>query len=421
MLTRWPKPDVAVFSCMLLLWGFLVVGFIQSSQLLSPQFGYSPAGPEEAAYGTLDFPTLFHFVRGTLQGLAEHPYRVASMPALLEPWVGEQKAVMPFISPPTAMLSMGPFTLLAPGVAWALWSGLSVVVASCVMTICRRELSPVSLWVLPLFWLLAVNANSFVVLLHGQTTWMSNAVLMLIFYAVGPRSSRWMLWVLAALVTALTGKPQVALVALIFILATRQWSLLVRVVLLTAGTCLVLTPFYGVSWPVDYLTLVTSYGTDTAASTVSRQIGPEVMTNLRGFLYPYTQFSDGAVSRWSWIFFAVCGGATILAGWKHALHPRSLFAAASLSYLLFCPHLNGYEDLLLLPALALWLPGMSLRSFERIGLIFIAAVILNTSMGWRSWFEELQQFNHVFVLKLVLVLWMAGLKWAARKRRESSD
>jgi hypothetical protein len=404
-LKRWIpllKPDLPVLCALFAVWCFLVFGFIHQDKFFSDDFGYYPSRSPGEAYGTLDFPTLYHFVKSTLNSVCEHPYRAESMPEMLEPWLGVQKFTMPYLSPPTAVLTMGPFTILPPGIAWSLWTLLSILTGAYTVSLLKHFTRGhfLSTWFVVAFYL---STNVFALLFHGQTTLMTNAALLTIFFiSLYPESFKANM-ATAIILTLLTGKPQVALVAVLFLISGRKWRALFLGGLFTLLCCLFLTPWFSLSWPLDYLQTMSTYGSNAANPAIANQTGIEVMTNFRAFMVGSGILQDAFACQVSWLLFGLSSSLLILFSLKNKPFPSEiLFIFSSLIYLLFSPHLNGYEDILLLPVCAMLIWYFRPGKIESCLLLLLAFTISNTSMWLRSVLEISQSFNHVFLLKLML-------------------
>ncbi len=322
---------------------------------------------------------------------------------MLESWTGPQQHTMPFLSPPTAVLSMGPLTIFPPGIAWSIWTFASIVVGASMVTYLKSLLPEeihAARWII---YAGMISLNVFALLLHGQTTIMTTAALLALYaLSLTPSSLRNDI-IMAAILTLMTGKPQVALVAILFLVSIKKWRSLGLAACLTLTTCLVLTPWFGYSWPLDYIKTMSTYGSDSAFAAIADQVGTLVMTNFRAFVSGPGWISSGVASQISWLLFILSSCLLIGYSFIKKNQPAEIyFALAAMIYLLFSPHLNGYEDLLMIPVVILWLRHTRASSKEIIGLLICMLIISDTSMGIRSTFPALQNFNHVFLIKLLL-------------------
>ncbi len=373
--------------------------------VLDPHFGVVHIEGENTVM-VQDFSNLLHYVRGVLHRVTPNPYRVEEMNEMLKEWTGGAEGFMPFLSPPTIVLTFGLLSFLPPGIAYVLWMTASAVAAGWTVSACRKIGGISHGTSLILGALACLSLTSMMSINLGQTVFLTNAAFCaLLIFVLKESPYRTLWWGAVVLMVSLSGKPQVALVAVIFMASVGQWRCLGVTALATLLFLLLVTPLFGWTWPLDYVHTMGSYGGEAAPSAIRETIGTTVMTNARAFLVEVLTMDDRRVVSLSWLLFLGGGGALILAGYLHRnLDARWFFAVSALLYLVFCPHLNPHEDLLLWPV-GVCLIGLlegGRRWIVVAALVLILTIQLNMDMGV-GFTGVLRPFHHVFWVKLTLL------------------
>jgi len=166
---------------------------------------------------------------------------------------------------------------------------------------------------------------------------------------------------------ALTAKPPLAVTAGAAMLALGFYRPVAWAAAMAALGAVLTTPFLGVHWVADYVSMISAYDTMTAAPAFGWSRLPDQMSNLRAFLAMDIGLPDDLASPLSnavWVL------SILLVGWAGARRraaPARIWTLTILSYLLFCSHVNSTEELLLVLVPPLAVPWNSAaRAHERI-------------------------------------------------------
>jgi hypothetical protein len=286
-----------------------------------------------------------------------------------ERWVGAPARIaLPFGYSPTMLLILGPFCLLPARAAFAGWSIVGFLATAFVAA--RARLSARALLAL-------ITPLTIYTLALGQTAILSTAGLLFLMArdqerdlsaahsSSGTMSSAVVLWLLAA-------KPPLALTAGVALLARGRWRTVAVAMLLTAVSILALQPWLGPSWLPDYAGLLAGYDRAHLPEAFAWSITPELMSNLRAALHVDLGMRDDVAIRVSAVIWSISMAAIILAAWKSWLDSSLVWGFATLTFLLFCPHLSASEDL----ALCCVLASMDVRRSSRTVLIGSVTLVL---------------------------------------------
>ena len=270
-------------------------------------------------------------------------YDVASHLRINSRWMDQPVEVaLPFGYSPTMLFVMAPLSLMTMRWAYVTWFISSV---AAVIWLTRPERTILVLGALMFF-----NRTGFGCLALGQTALVTAAGLVYLMsrdcdLARGENRSSARTWVDGVILWALTAKPPVAIVAGAALAANKQWRTICVAVALCGLTALLATPVLGNQWPVEYLELIATYNIDEADTAFAWSLHPDAMSNLRGVLTTCLHSSDAIASRIStglWLLSTLAVVAARIAG---KLSCTAAWAAATLSYLAFCPHVSFTEDL----------------------------------------------------------------------------
>ncbi len=380
------------------------------ARLLSPRFGVISL-PDTNQIMVQDFTNLYHYVRGVFQQVSDNPYRISEMNQMLTDWTGGAAGFMPFLSPPTILLSFGPLTIFPAGIAYTIWMGISFMGAAWTVAAFRRFPIAEKWWPLILGWVAYFNLTCMMTINLGQTVFLTNTALLAILLLTR-RHSRGATWSIALLLLLLTGKPQVSLVAVFYLAAERRWKELWLASLTCLLFCILVTPLFGWSWPLDYIHAMTTYGSETAPVEISETIGTTIMTNLRALCVETGTMSDTLAVRSSWLLFLAGGSSLYFLKRRLPVLPAGIvFALACMVYLLTSPHLNPHEDFLLLPAVYAVLGSLPERKrihwYGALALM-LCGLLLNMDMG-AGFSAFLRPFHTVFWAKLLFMIYLLTL------------
>jgi hypothetical protein len=403
----------------------LTLALLVGCQLVLPAVHSVRFGLDEVEGQSLsinDFAAHLHFARAVWTGswrgdgpdAPPSPYAAAAHLNVMRDWAGKPEPVaLPFGYSPTMIWLLGPFTLLPPGWAYALWTAFGVA-AVCWMTRPGRPPGAAGL-------VLFVSPLALVCFTLGQTALLSTAAL--VFLAGRRDGGReygglegWRRAGVDALVLwALTAKPPVAVTAGAALLATGRWRPVGLALVLTLLTTLALTPWLGPAWPEDYLRMITRYDHERADPAFAWSLRPGYMSNLRVILNLDLGVSDPVASRVSAGLWGFALAGILVAGLGLRCNPVRVWAWALLAFVLLCPHVNQTEDLHLY--LLLVLAGVRLREAGWWGWLLTVGVVLVVWLSpGRSPLPGWPGPVPAFAGKVVLAgLTLACPRWATRR------
>jgi hypothetical protein len=391
--------------------GLLVVALLAlvAWRLLLPALSadeYSFAIASDATGGgwSRDFVAILTFAKAAWRGAAG--YDVASFLRVTREALGwPVPHALPFPYSPTMLWLLAPFCALPLTWAYVAWTLLAVA-AVWWMTRARSAL-----------WLLVAcfSPTAFWCFRDGQTAFLSTAALLFLMVrdldrGRSPRAD----WPDATVLWALGAKPPLALTAGLVLLLRGRWRPLVMAVGATVVTTAALTPLLGIDWIHDYVWLVGHYDRDTADPVYVTSLVPELMGNLRALLHVTMHFPDASAVRWSAVAWIIALGGLIVVARSHEIRGEAIWSFAALAYLLFCPHVTGTEDLLLLLILALVCCGQEDVSVP-VRWMTIVTVLLALSMTSMLGRDHPVHVPVTVAAKIVLI-GVVSLEWGSWRR-----
>jgi hypothetical protein len=322
-----------------------VVGIIVVPALREEPFGYTY--DPDVGLRVRDFAAIMVMARAMWCGEPRLPdgrrpgYDVDSLLVVNRAWVDPSiNNAMPFPYSPTMLFLLGPLCPLPMVWAFAVWSLLNLAFVGWLISRndCPRILGPIVF--------LTPTAISCFTL--GQSALLATAALVFLGRETfrKPTERGGNVWLMAAVLWALTARPQLAITASVALLAARHWRPVLIAVVLTLFTTALLTPLLGTRWISDYLTLLGHYDRVTAPSAYAWALVPDYMNNLRALLTT-AGVPDDWSSKISTAFWLFSLGVVLASAWLRRLPPALVWGTCVMLQLLLCPHVNTYELVLL--------------------------------------------------------------------------
>lgn len=320
-----------------------------------PPFGVTLDETGEQIERIRDFPVILGMVRAlwsTEPAIADHEnrvgYRTDGQLRVASDWMGRPApSSLLFLHTPTMFWLWGPLAPLPNLWAYIAWS---IVSLAAVFWLTRPGRSPP---VLGAMVFLSVPASA--CLLLGQTALVSSAVLLYLAHGCldGQEPNRRRNWGPTLALWVLTIKPQLALAAGVALLVCGHWRTVITALGLTLVSTLALLPWLGVGWVPDYLELLASSNVDDIDAAFAGTLNIAAMSNLRAMLHVDLGVRDALASGIT--SAALISSLLVLAGLglKLRLSPAPVWSTAILAVLLFTPHVNSYQEILLYLVFAL--------------------------------------------------------------------
>jgi Glycosyltransferase family 87 len=242
----------------------------------------------------------------------------------------------------------------------------------------------------------------------GQTALLTGAGLLFIAEKTREenRTDSWRISILAGIVLwALTAKPPLAVTAGAVLVGLRRWRPLLVAVMLSFFATLAITPLLGTNWIYDYLQLIGSYDQINANIAYSWSLVPSIMANLRGILTVHCGVADDVASRISSIAWFIALLSIAAAGSRPRFTSGVIWSVGVLSYLLFCPHVSGTEELQLVLLIPLLVKPRNKLSWQEAVLLVLIPLLPFASPAYGL--IAVSQLV-LFTVKIFLIIFIAG-------------
>jgi hypothetical protein len=367
-----------------------------------------------------DFAAHYAFARGAWHRVAERPYTEDGQKAIYAWWLGKRP---PAGNPPCyapTLLWLGGALMGFPDLwAYVVFAGTGLVLLGCCW---RWVLAPaLDSWALVFLVVLPFCSLAYVsVLSLGQSSIGSTGLFgfaLALVYDLARRCRRTpgsgQEILLGFLLFVLSAKPSLAATLGVFLLATGQWRPVAGAVLAFGASTWFLAPYTG-GFPtnlLDYARVVSGYNPGAAATFFGPFVEPGNYTNFQSALIMGAGVDATWAGRVSNVLWLVGNVALVGLGWRHPHWDRgSVFQATVLFFLMFCPAVNGAEDIIL----GLWVLGSPVlaerRFFWPTAVLLLLAVNSSPRLGLLAGTAR-ENWPICFLAKLGLgILWFYALK-----------
>jgi hypothetical protein len=333
-------------------------------------------------------------------------YTVRSHLEFMQEWAGSpQEHALPYGYSPTMLWVLGLLMLVPLPIAYLLWTAAGYGGTAALLV--KSKVSPLG----AAFFFLSPVAGASIAL--GQTALLGTAALLFLATTslCGSRAvESWRATLRsAAVLWALTAKPPVALAAAAGLLGAGRYRAVLVAAALTVATAALVTPFLGVSWPRDYLALLSSYDRAGVGAVFAWSLRPDIMTNLRAFLSVDAGIADPVAARVANVVLLLALGLVIIARWRGAISAALGWCFSVLAYLILASHVSFTEDLALLvvPVVYATVPRAAAADRYAIWALAIAAVLLSPAIGPAADVRPAV----AFFLKLAIMVWLVRVAW----------
>lgn len=347
-----------VVLSVLLVW-VLAIAILWGPALIRPDFGMLPG--ESGDYRAQDFSIVLNYAKGIVFQWSDRPYHPDGMAEIATRWLGPVDVFMFNPYPPTVALLLLPLTPLPQGIGYVIWIAIGcTALAWALQTWLGVNHLGISRW----FYYAAIfSPATTAALTLGQSSLLSTAALTVVFFLHRPLDCKPAgkialrhLLISSSLLTLLSAKPPLALIAFLWLAACGWWKPFFAGWFGIAAVAVAALFWCGPEWPIDFIANAACYG-DPASHVgqfFTNQVTYEAMTNLRGLLVRKMGVTDSLAVTFSWTIWLVASLGLLITKWCRPTQvtAESAFAWSCLIFLCAFPHVNGYEDILLIAVVA---------------------------------------------------------------------
>lgn len=377
------SPSAAMKILRTLSIAFILVGFLLNSLNIHQQmshraesktaFGVS-VNTETGTASIQDFAFFWHVSHYWSRGQLERPYHSGSLVTFFHEWTGldNPELAMRFFYHPALLVALIPLTWLQPEWGYGVFAFFSLLVVSSAIGWIFRSRNVPGIFAMGLLFYGSLGLTA--TLSIGQLSPLFAACLAPLvlmrrdrFYDRDNKPT-------AALLLC-SIKPTLAFPIVTSLLPARKLRSVMYFFMISFLILVILTPFLGWQWPVDYISSAVSHTGTEAESAFRAGTGSETHANLSNLLNRLSPLAHGTTT----VISAALWMVALSFPWflKKTIPTVSwTISFAVITYLLFSPHLNRADELLAFAPLLFLVARSTWKPKTSAAFSFLAGAIL---------------------------------------------